>query len=78
MVGLEYDPKILNFLNLVGQESGGRVENLCVFHLQDMIDEVIYKRKIQAHLIDIRNELSRKAELNIEILEEFIIKGEGR
>ena len=44
-----------------------------------MIDEVIYKKEKYKHnLIDIRNELRQKAELNIEILEEFIIKGEGR
>ncbi|MCK9268256.1 MAG: polysaccharide pyruvyl transferase CsaB [Alkaliphilus sp.] len=79
MVGLEYDPKILNFLNLVGQESAGRVENLCIFHLRDMIDKVIYKKEKYRHnLIDIRDELRQRAELNIEILEEFIIKGEGR
>ena len=79
MVGLEYDPKILNFLNLVGQESGGRVENLCGFHLRDIIDRVIYKKEEYKHnLIDIRNELRQRAELNIEILEEFIIKGEGQ
>ncbi len=77
MVGLEYDPKILSFLNLAGQESAGRVQNLDIVQLWDIIDRVIYeKEEYKYKLIKIRDELRQKAELNIKILEQFIKKGE--
>ena len=79
MIGLEYDPKILSFLDLVKQESGGKVESLDIAYLSETIDKVIDAREKYKHsLIEIRNELREKAELNIEILEQFIKKGEGK
>ncbi len=78
MVGLEYDPKILSFLNLVKQPSGGKVENLDITYLWKTIDQVINLREeSKDSLMKIRDELKEKAELNIKILEEFIRKGEG-
>ncbi|HZJ76618.1 MAG TPA: polysaccharide pyruvyl transferase CsaB, partial [Oscillospiraceae bacterium] len=77
MVGLEYDPKILSFLNLVGQESAGKVENLNIVQLRDTIDRVMCeKEEYKYKLVKIRDELRQKAELNIEVLEQFVKKGE--
>ncbi|MDI9475991.1 MAG: polysaccharide pyruvyl transferase CsaB [Natronincolaceae bacterium] len=79
MVGLEYDPKILSFLNLVKQRSAGKVENLDITHLREIVDEVINTREeYKRNLMEIRDELREKAELNIKILEQFIKKGEKR
>lgn len=75
MVGLEYDPKILSFLNLVKQRSAGKVENLDITHLREIVDEVINTREeYKRNLMEIRDELREKAELNIKILEQFIKK----
>lgn len=79
MVGLEYDPKISSFLDLVKQRNAGKVENLDITCLQGIVDEVInaeedYKR----NLMEIRDGLKEKAELNIKILEQFIKKGEKK
>ena len=77
MVGLEYDPKVLSFLNLVGQESAGRVENLDTVQLWSVINKVMYeKEKYKNKLVKTRDELKQKSELNIKILEQFIKKGE--
>lgn len=37
MIGVSYDPKVDNFLNLIGQTSAGSVENLCVTELKERI-----------------------------------------
>lgn len=79
MVGLEYDPKILSFLNSVKQQSGGRVEDLDIVHLWKTIDEVIDAKEEYKHsLMEIQDELKEKSKLNIKILEQFIRKGEGQ
>lgn len=77
MVGLEYDPKISSFLQLVNQENGGRVEDLNTGHLWNTVDKVISKRERYKHdLVSLGSELKKKAQLNIKILEDFIKKGE--
>lgn len=73
MVGLEYDPKILSFLDLVNQKSAGNVEDLDINNLLGIIDKVIKKREYHKEsLIKYRDLLKKNAELNIKILEKFL------
>ena len=77
MIGIEYDTKISNFLNIVEQENGGKVEELDIIHLWSTIDSVLndydeYKSKLAKN----REKLKEKTEMNIEIFQRFIEEGE--
>jgi len=79
MVGLEYDTKIKNFLKIVEQKSGGKVEDLDIIHLWSTIDSVLqhekdYIKKLQKTRIG----LLQKIEMNVEIFERFIKEGDKK
>lgn len=73
MVGLEYEPKILNFLKLANQKSGGKVEALDQIHLWTTIDQVLESRdKIAIELNKTREQLKKKAKENMETFIQFV------
>ncbi|AOY74832.1 polysaccharide pyruvyl transferase CsaB [Clostridium formicaceticum] len=77
MVGLEYDTKITSFLKLTGQKSGGNVESLDMINLWTAIDSVIENRgEYIQQLKEIKKNLDKKVQLNVEIFKEFIQEGD--
>lgn len=79
MVGLEYDTKIKNFLKIVQQKSGGKVEDLDIIHLWSTIDSVLQNREEYVQKLQkIRTNLYQKTEMNVEIFQRFIEEGEKR
>lgn len=77
MVGLEYDMKISNFLHIVKQENGGKVEDLDEDFLIQTIDKVLDNRDEYKSRIDSTSELLKeKSEMNIDLLKSFMEKGE--
>lgn len=78
VLGIEYDTKICNFLKIVKQPKGGKVEDLELEELIATVDHVLENHSQYKQTIDaIRNSLRRKSEKNILILKSFIEKGEG-
>ncbi len=76
IVGIEYDSKIYNFLQLVHQESAGRVEDLDKETFIKTIDKVLYNRSKYKERIDYGREiLHKKSEKNIVLLKSFMEKG---
>ncbi|SET06146.1 polysaccharide pyruvyl transferase CsaB [Natronincola peptidivorans] len=79
MVGLEYDAKIKNFLKLANQKSGGVVEKLDIIHLWTSIDSVLeHGDQHVENLREIKKNLYKKTEINIEIFTRFVQEGEKR
>lgn len=77
LLGIEYDTKISNFLKIVEQENGGKVESLELENLIQTVDHVLESRQEYKQRIDlIRNNLRQKSEMNILLLKTFMEKGE--
>lgn len=76
ILGIEYDAKIYNFLQIVGQENGGKLEELEEESLIKAIDQVLAHHDLYAERIHIgRRMLQTKSEENIFILKSFMEKG---
>lgn len=75
MIGLIYDPKVRNFLELVEQPSGGNITNLNKDLLYELIDYILKNKDkisqtLERHIVDLR----RMAEKNDNIVIEFLEK----
>lgn len=79
ILGIEYDTKIYNFLQIVEQDNAGKVEDLDIDNLIKNIDNVLERRQEYKHRIDcVRDMLRKKSEQNILLLKSFMEKGEKK
>ena len=68
VISIEYQPKIEGFINYIGQESAGRMENLKYESLRNLMERVWEDRaEIREHLSQTMSELRKKASDNVEI-----------
>jgi len=77
ILGIEYDAKIYNFLQIVHQENAGKVEALDKDHFIKIMDSVLDRRdEYKQRINSIRDVLRKKSEQNILILKSYMEKGE--
>lgn len=77
VLGIEYDTKIANFLQIVNQENAGKVEDLEFEEFIHRLDMVIENHKEYKRRIDLMKDvLKEKSEMNISILKSFMEDGE--
>lgn len=77
IVGIEYDTKINNFIEIANQKNAGKVEDLDKDNFIRTIDTVLEFHKEYKQRIDsVRHVLRKKSEENILVLKSFMEKGE--